>query len=83
LVLSVFLFGASRAGLRAVARPGLCADVDAGERMQNSENVQEPQDGGDYYDSIQNGLDGALHGYEVVDQPEQNTHYHQNDQYLK
>jgi hypothetical protein len=57
----------------------LRADVDAGKRMQNSENVEKPQDCGDYYHSIQNGLYGALHGDEVIHQPEQNSHYHQHD----
>jgi len=51
--------------------------------MKKSEDVQEPQDHADYHDGIQDRLDRPLHRDKVIDQPEQNTHYDQNQQQLK
>jgi hypothetical protein len=52
--------------------------------MEQSENVQEPKNDGDYYYTVQNGFDGALHGNETIDKPEQyayhNEDFHELDQ---
>jgi len=58
-------------------------NVDAGEGMKKSKNIQKPQHHGNDHDSIQDRLDRSLHWYEAVDQPKQNTHHDQNYQYLK
>ena len=46
------------------------ADVDIGKGVEQAEDVEEPQNHGDNYHCIQDGLDCALHGDEAVDQPE-------------
>ncbi|MGB8476008.1 MAG: hypothetical protein WCE61_18155 [Candidatus Acidiferrum sp.] len=51
--------------------------------MENSKNVQKPQHHTNDHHGIQDGFNRSLHWYEAVDQPEQNTHYDQNDHYLK
>jgi len=48
--------------------------------MKKSKNVEEPQDYADHHDSIQNRFDCRLHRDEVIDQPQQNTHYDENHQ---
>ena len=48
--------------------------------MKKPENVQQPQDYDDHHDGIQDLLDRPLHRDEVIDQPQQNTHYDQNHQ---
>jgi hypothetical protein len=50
--------------------------------MEQTKNVQKPQDHDDNDDRIQDGLDRSLHRYQI-DQPEQDTDYHQRYQYLK
>jgi hypothetical protein len=50
--------------------------------MQNSKDIQEPQDYKNDHDSIQDRLDGARHRNEAVDEPEKNTNYDQNHKYL-
>ena len=52
-------------------------NVDLGKRMEESENVEDPQNHGDDYDAIQNGLDGSLHGYEAIHQPKKYAHHDQ------
>jgi hypothetical protein len=51
--------------------------------MEESKNIQKPQDYNNYDDSIQDGLDGPLHGYKAIDEPQQNSHYDENHHYLK
>jgi hypothetical protein len=51
--------------------------------MEKSKNVQQPQHHTDDHDSIQDGLNRSFHWYEAVDQPKENTHHDQNQQYLK
>ena len=51
--------------------------------MEQSKNVQQPQHDADHYDRIQYGLDRSLHWHIAVDQPKQNAHNDQNQQYLK
>jgi hypothetical protein len=50
--------------------------------MEQSKDVQKPQDHGNHDDRVQNGLDRSLHRYQV-DQPEQDTDYNERYQYLK
>ena len=51
--------------------------------MEKSKNVQQPQHDADHHDRIQYGLDRSLHWHVAVDQPKQNAHDDQNQQYLK
>ena len=51
--------------------------MNPGQRMEQSKNIQQPQNHGDHYNAIQNGLDGPLHWDESVHQPQKNTN---NDQ---
>jgi len=46
--------------------------------MKKPKDVEYPQDYADDHHGIQDGFDRPLHWDEVVDQPEQNTDYHQN-----
>jgi hypothetical protein len=62
---------------------GLRPNANIREGMKKSENVQEPQDHADHHHGIQDRFDRPLHRDEVVDQPQQNTHYDQNHQQLK
>jgi len=57
--------------------------MDSGEWMEQSKYVQKPQNYGNHHHRIQNGFDRALHRYETINQPQQKTHHHQNDEYLK
>jgi len=43
--------------------------------MDETKNVQEPNNYTDYHNRVQDGLDRPGHRNEVVDQPEQNTYY--------
>ena len=52
--------------------------MNPGQRMEQSKNIQQPQNHGDDYDTIQNGFDGSLHWDESVYHPEENTHDNQN-----
>jgi hypothetical protein len=61
----------------------LRTNVDSGERVEKSKNIQQPQNDSDDYHCIQDGLDRSLHWYEAIDQPEQDAYHHQNHQYLK
>jgi len=51
--------------------------------MKQSENVQKPQDNGNHYDTVQDGLDLSLHWNKAIDQPKQDPDHDQNHQYLK
>lgn len=42
--------------------------------MNDAKNWQEPQDNCDHHNDVENGFDGAGHGNESVDQPQQNAH---------
>ena len=57
--------------------------MNPGQGMEESKNIQKPQDYNNYDDSIQDGLDGPLHGYKAIDEPQQNSHYDENHHYLK
>jgi hypothetical protein len=50
--------------------------------MEKSKDIQEPQNHENDYDSVQDRLDGSRHGYEVINQPKENTNYDQNHAYL-
>jgi len=43
--------------------------------MKQAENVHQPQNHGDDHDTIQDGLDGSLHGDEAIHQPQEDTHH--------
>jgi len=60
----------------------LSAHVDAGEGTHQSKYFQEPHHHENDHDSIQDRLDGSCHGDETINQPEQNTHYDQNHEYV-
>jgi hypothetical protein len=56
----------------------LClANMNVGERLQQPKDIQQPQHYGDYYDGVQDRLDGTRHGNETIHQPQQNS---DNDQ---
>ncbi len=57
-------------------------NMNARQRMEQPENIQQPQDDCNDYDAIQNGLDRALHGDEAIHQPQEDTHHDDNFQYL-
>ena len=58
-------------------------NVDSGESVQESENVQEPEHDDDNDDRVQNGFDGALHRDEAIDEPEQDADRDEDHQNLK
>jgi hypothetical protein len=57
-------------------------NVDVGQGMKQPENVQQPQDDRNDHDAIQNGLDRSLHGDEAIHEPQQDSCYDENFQYL-
>jgi hypothetical protein len=62
---------------------GLSPNVDMGERVEESENIQQPKHYGDDHYGVQDGFNRSLHWYEAVDQPEQKSDHDQNYEYLK
>jgi hypothetical protein len=62
---------------------GLGPNVDMGEGVEKSENIQQPKHDGDDHHCIQDGFNRSLHGDEAVDQPEQKSDHDQNYEYLK
>jgi hypothetical protein len=58
------------------------ANMDPGQRVKESENIQQPQNDGDNHDAVQDGLDRSLHGDEAIHQPQQDTHHDENFQEL-
>jgi hypothetical protein len=56
--------------------------ADTGERTDKSENAQEPQDNANDYDSIQDRLNGAGHGDESINEPEDNANHDQGSHYV-
>jgi hypothetical protein len=50
--------------------------------MEKSKDIQEPQNHQNDHDSIQDRLNRSCHGYETIDQPEENTHDDQNQEYI-
>ena len=57
--------------------------MDPGKGVEESENIQQPQNYPDDNHGVQDGLDRSLHWYEAIDQPEENPYYHQNYHDLK
>jgi len=51
--------------------------------MEQSEDIQQPQNHCNDYDAIQNGFDGSLHWDESVHQPQKNTDNNQNFENLE
>jgi hypothetical protein len=49
-----------------------------GDGAEKAEDVQEPQNHGDHHNPIQNALNGPLHRYVVVHQPEKYSNYDQD-----
>jgi len=47
--------------------------------MNDSENIQQPQNDANHDDRVQNGLDASRHGDETIHQPQQNADYDQDD----
>ena len=54
------------------------SNVDSGNGVKQSKDIQEPQDHRNHDNAIQNRLDGSLHGNEPIDQLQQNTHHDEN-----
>jgi hypothetical protein len=50
--------------------------------MKKSENIKQPQNHGNDYNGVQNGLNARLHGDELVHQPQKNAHHNQDFQEL-
>jgi hypothetical protein len=61
----------------------LTTNADMREGTKKSKHIEKPQDHGDDDNTVQDGLNRALHRYETIDQPEQNTHNNQNQNYLQ
>jgi hypothetical protein len=53
------------------------------EGIEEPENIQEPENYGDYYYRVQDRLDCSLHGNEAVDQPQDYSYHDQNHHYLQ
>jgi len=49
--------------------------MNPGQRTEQSKNIQQPQNHGDDYHAIQNGLNGSLHWDESIYQPQENTYH--------
>jgi hypothetical protein len=52
--------------------------MNTGKVVEESKNIQEPQDHGNDYDAVQDGLDRSLHWDEAIHQPQQDTHHNKN-----
>ena len=59
------------------------ADMNPCQRMEQSKNIQQPENHGDDYDTIQNGFDGSLHWDESVYHPQENAYNNQNFENLE
>jgi len=46
--------------------------------MEQSKDVQEPQDNGEDHDAVQNRLDGCLHRNEPIHEPQKHADYDEN-----
>jgi hypothetical protein len=57
--------------------------MNSSQRMEQSKNVQQPQNHCNDYNAIQNGLDRRLHWDESVHQPQKNTYNDQNFENLE
>ena len=57
--------------------------MNSSQRMEQSKNVQQPQNHCNDYNAIQNGLDGRLHWDESVHEPQKNTYNDQNFENLE
>jgi hypothetical protein len=53
-------------------------NANMGKGMEQSKDVEQPQNYEDYYQAVQDRFDGCLHGNEGVDQPQENTHHDEN-----
>lgn len=51
----------------------LRSNVEMGKRVEESENIQQPENDSDDDHCVQDGLDRSLHRYEAVDQPKQES----------
>jgi hypothetical protein len=51
--------------------------------MEESEDIQDPQDYSDNHYAIQDRLDRSLHGDEAVHQPQEETYYDKNFHHLE
>jgi hypothetical protein len=56
----------------------LRSNVHARKGVKEPKNIQEPQNYGNDYDAVQNGLNCPLHGDEAIHQPQEDTHHDQN-----
>jgi hypothetical protein len=56
--------------------------MDIGEGMEQSKDIEEPQNHENDHESIQDRLNGARHRNEAIDEPEKNTNHDQNHQDL-
>jgi hypothetical protein len=68
---------------RAPGTPkGLSAspNVNSGDGMKESKNIQKPQDDANNHNGVQNRLDGRCHGDEAIHQPQEYTHHDQDFQ---
>jgi len=57
--------------------------MDPGKGVEESENIQQPQNYPDDNHGVQDGLDRSLHRYEAIDQPKQQADHDQCYEYLK
>jgi|KBSMisStandDraft_5_1062788.scaffolds.fasta_scaffold00256_37 hypothetical protein len=51
--------------------------------MKEPKSIEQPQNDGNHYYSVQNRFDGRLHWDESIYQPQQHTYYDQNFDYLE
>jgi hypothetical protein len=68
--------------LSLLDRSPLRSNVDSGNVVEESKDVQEPQNHGNDHNAVQNRLDLSLHGDEAIHQPQENTYHNQNFQEL-
>jgi hypothetical protein len=68
----------SWSALEGLTNTSSLPNTNMGKRVEQSENIQEPQNHGDYYDAIQNRFDGSLHWNKAIYQPQENTHHDEN-----
>lgn len=54
-------------------------DMDGGEGLQKSKDIQQPEDDGDNDDCIEDGLNGTRHWDVAIHQPQKDPDYNQGD----
>jgi hypothetical protein len=57
-------------------------NVNPGEGMKESKDIQKPQNHANNHYGVQNRLDGRCHWHEAIHQPQQYTHHDQDFQQL-